>query len=438
MKILHISTLERSGGAARVALRLCLAQRETGHDAQMLVGHKESDAPYSHELSYRIDVSLSESCCHRGLLYYELQGSHFLAVHQLVQDADVLHLHNLHGGYFNPFSLLLLGRLKPVVWTLHDMQALTGHCAHSFACERWKTGCAECANLEIYPQLEVDSARRLWDDKKIIYDHVPFHIISPSVWLGNKVKESILGSHSLEIIHNGVDTSVFKPYDKIESRRRLGLPVDAFIVGGVAHGGALKNSWKGGAYTLEALKVLFDEVEDSVYVGVGSPVSETDWNGRLINLAVVDNEEEMAWVYSALDLYLMTSVAENFPLVLLEALACGLPVLSFATGGIPEIISNGVNGLIVEQRDLVEFCRGLLALSLNRQLLKLFALNARDTAITLFDHDKIAAKYEQSYCDYMSVWKTDRLRFSKIDQSMVPLEVSSEVFLKCLSMVNLS
>ncbi len=438
MNILHINTLECSGGAAKVALRLCLAQRDCGHISQILVGKKESDSSYSHWLPPKLDESLSEHFKKQGLLYYDIQGSHFLAENKLVQAADILHLHNLHGGYFNPFSLLLLGRLKPIVWTLHDMQAITGHCAHSIACKKWKSGCDNCADLDIYPKLEVDSAAKLWNDKKFIYDHVPFHVITPSHWLENKVKESILASHPLETIPNGVDTSIFKPHDKYEARKRLGLPAEAFIVGGVASGGALVNKWKGGRYTIEALKALFKKVDDSFYVSVGNPVHETCWNGHLLNLPVVDSEEKMAWIYSALDLYLMTSVAENFPLVLLEALACGVPVLSFSTGGIPEIISHGVNGLIVEYCNQVEFCRALLALSKNRQLLRYFALNARDRAVSLFAHDKIVSKYEQSYRNYMEVWKNDQARFVEWNQDMAPPEISSAAFLQCDSMVKIS
>jgi len=437
MKILHINTLERSGGAARVAYRLCLAQREAGHDSQMLVGQKESPASYTHRLEHRVAGNLRESYLQKGLLYYEVQGSHFLLEHPLVKNADILHLHNLHGGYFNPFSLALLGQVKPIVWTLHDMQAITGHCAHSFACEKWREGCAGCPNIDIYPKISIDSTARLWSDKRLIYNHAPFLLVAPSHWLEAKVQASIMANHSLKVIPNGVDTKVFKPYDKLEARQRLGLPAEAFVVGGVAQGGALLNGWKGGEFTLEGLRQLFEQKSDSYYVSIGGLTRTIDCDGRIISLPSVESEEEMAWIYSAMDLYLMSSVAENCPLVVLEALACGVPVLAFATGGVPELVTNGVDGLVVGYCDVVEFCRALLALSKNPQLLRVFSLNARGRAVSRFDHKKIEIMYIDTYCHYQKQWEVSRMKFPHLELDSIPSEISTEPFLKSLSMVKI-
>src|SRR5690606_4087025 len=103
-----------------------------------------------------------------GWLDYDFIGSHKLVNHPLMDQVDLLHLHNLHGGYFNLLSLPALTSVKPVVWTLHDMQALTGHCAYSMSCDLWKSGCGHCPDLQAYPSIQADTTASLWADKQKI------------------------------------------------------------------------------------------------------------------------------------------------------------------------------------------------------------------------------------------------------------------------------
>ncbi|MEW6601099.1 MAG: hypothetical protein AB1499_09020, partial [Nitrospirota bacterium] len=121
LKILHINTHDRAGGAAKVAWRLMEAQQSAGHDAKILAGIKESGSAHTSSFPAEADPALMERCQREGHLFYEYRGSHKLVKHRLVQSADILHLHNLHGGYFNPFSLSALSQIKPLIWPLHDM-----------------------------------------------------------------------------------------------------------------------------------------------------------------------------------------------------------------------------------------------------------------------------------------------------------------------------
>lgn len=435
LNIVHIGTLERSGGAARVAWRLAKAQLSAGHDAKLLVGRRESDAEFCEELDVQIAINLATEYRRQGLLYYEFQGSHFLPEHPLVKAADIIHLHNLHGNYFNPFSLLLLGRWKPVVWTLHDMQALTGHCAHSLDCERWRHGCGECSYLLTYPAVEVDQTARLWADKKQIYDHVPFQTTAPSSWLADKTREGAIDRHPARVIPNGVDTEVFVPHDKKSARRRLGLPLNGFITGGVAHGGVLANGWKGGQYSLEAFNVLLGRYPDSYYVSVGGNEYYTEWDGHLINLPSVEEESDLAWVYSALDLYLMTSTAESFSLVIVEAMACGVPVLAFATGGVPELVTSGVNGLVVGYLNQPALNEALLSLAANPQVLALMAANTRETSCRYYDHRLVTGWYEHLYHEYRRRWPFELGRFPRLSFPAIPQPVRTEPFIRALQRI---
>ncbi|RPI74894.1 MAG: hypothetical protein EHM45_16740, partial [Desulfobacteraceae bacterium] len=199
MNIVHIHTHDTSGGAAKVAARLAQAQRTAGDRSGLLVGFKADPAEYSQAFDIEPDLSLREHCRNNGLLYYEFQGSHKLVDHPRVREADLLHLHNLHGGYFNPFSLSALSQSKPTVWTLHDMHPLTGHCAHSFACEKWKTGCGDCPDLAVEPPIRADASALLWTDKKNIYRESRLHLVAPAQWLKNKVEQSMLNRHPIDL-----------------------------------------------------------------------------------------------------------------------------------------------------------------------------------------------------------------------------------------------
>jgi hypothetical protein len=242
--ILHINTHDSAGGAAKVAWRLAGWQRARGDSAGLLVGCKRDlETPHSISFDPRPCPWRQGSCARNGELFYEYQGSHLLgpaaATHQF------LHLHNLHGGYFNPFSMPLLANLRPTVWTLHDMQPLTGHCAHSFQCERWATGCGECPHLDTEPALQVDRTSQLWREKAAIYQRSPVQLVVPSRWLLEKVQRSVLGQLPVHLIPNGLDPEAFQP---------RGLALHAGSVGGHAQplsAGVLRQhrqrSWRGSA-----------------------------------------------------------------------------------------------------------------------------------------------------------------------------------------------
>lgn len=395
LNIVHINTDDILGGAAKVAWRLAESQRAIGHNSVMLVGTQHDFSGHSYSFSKDQDPNTVEYCLKEGLLYYDYRGSHRLVDHPLVRNADLLHFHNLHGDYFNPFSIINLSHAKPTVWTLHDMQAITGHCAHSFSCEKWQFGCTDCPDLSLYASLQKDSSNRLWLDKKTIYDSSHLCIVAPSLWLGEKAKRSMLGKHPVHLIHNGVNTSIFKPYDKYEMRHELHLPSDAILIGGAAHLGVLDNPYKGGHFIFAAMEIL-NEKNNKCYflnIGVGGPSK----GNNIINVPAVEDEAQLAKLFSSLDLYLSTSLAENCPLVILEAMSCGLPVVTFATGGIPELVRNGIEGSVVEYKNLSNLIYSLDFLINNIDTRIMFGSNARARALELFDHKLISSRYEKLY-----------------------------------------
>src|SRR5262249_33071397 len=101
---------------------------------------------------------------------------------------DIIHCHNLHGSYFDLQLLPPLSQAFPVVLTLHDAWLLSGHCALSFDCNRWQTGCGECPDLSIYPAIKRDSTAYNWRRKRDILARSRLYVATPSRWLMDRVK----------------------------------------------------------------------------------------------------------------------------------------------------------------------------------------------------------------------------------------------------------
>ena len=274
-------------------------------------------------------------------------------------NADIVNLHNLHGNYFNPFALPGLTKTKPVVYTLHDMWSFTGHCAHSFECEKWQTGCGNCPYLSIYPALRRDTSKILWKIKKRIYKKSDFVIVTPSMWLRDKVKKSMLHDKEVRLIYNGVDETVFHPMDKTEVRKKLRLPEDKILITFSAHGG-VSSSWRSSKDLFEALRII--EHRDIMFLNLGSSErldekikNDIEW----LSIPHIYEEAKMAEYFAASDLLLYPTLADNCPLVVLEAMACGTPVIAFNTGGVPELVDHLKTGYIAEYKNSADLANGV-------------------------------------------------------------------------------
>lgn len=431
LSIAHINTHDVAGGAAKVAWRLAQNQRSSGHNAKTLVGQKMVDSPHSTAFSKDVNPVIAKHCIENSQLFYQFQGSHKLIDHPLVKSANILHAHNLHGCYFNPFSLSALTHSKPFVWTLHDMQSFTGHCAHSFDCVKWKSGCGNCPYLQTEPALTVDTSAQLLSDKKLIYDHSFLQLVTPSNWLKEKVEKSILKNHPVELIYNSIDTTIFEPYDKSQTRRQFGIPENVPVIGAVAHGGALKNHWKGGKFTQAALQAL---PSNFVFVNIGGDYPTDD--PRIINIPHITDESELAQAYSTLDIFLNTSIADNCPLVILEAMSCGVPVVSFDTGGIAELVLDNMQGRIAPYCDQKSIIKILCETLGNTERLANYSQSARQRAVTTFDNKIIAQQYENLYMRVLEHRMSHYQQPKMLPLSKLPQVVLTKEFLEAESKKN--
>ena len=356
MRILQINTNDMKGGAAKVAWRLQEGVRERGHTAQMLVGKKYSRDDQVHLIR---PYSRLRERIYRKLSYWlandlDLFPSGHILRQPYFTAADIIHCHNLHSNFFNLGILPKMAAQKPLVWTLHDMWPITAHCAHSYD-EGISSGFWQCPALEGYPPIAWHNEKYLENKKRSIYAQTPMHIVVPSHWLKEKVEQSILRDKPIQVIYNGIDTRIFKPMEQSAARRRLDLPQDKIIILFLAKRGQ-SNPGKGGQHAYAAMDALAHE-KNLFFIDLGGDEDARDEN--ILRKSFVTNEETLAAYYAAADIFLYPWLAESFGLVVAEALACGLPVVSFAAGALPELVDHQKTGYIARYADMQDLISGI-------------------------------------------------------------------------------
>ena len=264
---------------------------------------------------------------------------------------DILHFHNLHNSYVNLSMLFNYIKQKhiPVIWTLHDCWAFTGHCPYftMAKCEKWKTGCYRCPQYKDYPKSLFDNSKKMYRLKKKWFTGVEnMTIVTPSQWLADLVKQSFLKDYPVKVIHNGIDLNVFKPTPS-DFKVKYNIPESKHILLGVAFGWGKR---KGLDVFIELAKRLDYNKYQIVLVGTDDK-TDKQLPAEIISIHRTQNQQELAEIYTAADLFVNPTREENYPTVNMEAIACGTPVITFRTGGSPEIITDET-GVVVDCDDI--------------------------------------------------------------------------------------
>ena len=390
--LLQINGGDIGGGAYEISEYIHYAMK-LSWNTSMLVGHKKSTDPTIHKI--RCSQIATYANLFLGLEYMFYLNTYFLLKKPEFTQADIVHYHNLHGSYFNLLALPLLTRKKPSVWTFHDMWPMLGHAAHSLDCQRCEQGKMCRKHKQLTPKLYTwDSSALLYHIKRFILPRSNFHIVVPSMWLKNKIAHSFLKDKPIHLIHNGINTNLFIPKDKEKIRAELGLPQQKRIIVFLASGG-LSNPWKGGQFAEDIMK-HFSSRQDIIFLSIGGINPAFSDLPNLQQIGYVDNKTKLVKYYSAGDIFFSPSIAENFSLTILEAMACGLPTLAFSVGGTPEIVDHRVNGYIAKNNDVKDLFAGLSYL-LNAKNFNEMRLAAREKIVSHFTLDKMITHYEQLY-----------------------------------------
>jgi glycosyltransferase involved in cell wall biosynthesis len=444
LRILQVSSADVQGGAEQVAWNLFAAYRTRGHRSKLIVGVKrsrdpdvlvipneESRGPWARglrRLSSRLRTGDRETPMSRltGILaeprrrldrFRGVEDFHYpgtARLLELVPDPHVVHLHNLHGEYFDLRLLPLLSRSVPVVVTLHDAWLLSGHCAHPFDCERWRDGCGGCPDLGIYPAVERDATAYNWRRKRDIYRRSRIVAVSPCRWLDEKVQRSILAPALADavVIPNGIDLEVFRPGDRAEARSRLGIRQDAAVLLSVGVG-PHRSMWRDFGMLRASVVRARQELPPGsevlvIAIGDDAPDERSDGVGFRF-LPMQRSGEDMAFLHRAADLYLHPARVDTFPLSVLEALASGTAVVATAVGGIPEQIEDGRSGFLVQAGDVEGMARRIVDLLRDDGLRKGMGQRARSHAQARFSLDAQVDAYLDRYARILAdgAWERD-------------------------------
>lgn len=263
---------------------------------------------------------------------------------------DIIHLHNLHDSYIN-LSMLFSYIKKhnvPTVWTLHDCWAFTGQCPHFtiVKCDKWKVGCHNCPQYKEYPASLYDNTKKMWQLKKKWFTGVKnMTIVTPSEWLAGLARESYLKQYPIEVINNGIDLNVFKPTHS-NFRERYEIPAEKHIILGVSFAWGYRKG-------LDCFVEIAEKLGEQYQIVLVGTDDEIDKNlpHNIISIHRTQNQKELAEVYSAADVFVMPTREENYPTVNMEAIACGTPVVTFDTGGSPEMLDDKT-GIVVKANDI--------------------------------------------------------------------------------------
>lgn len=281
---------------------------------------------------------------------------------QKYSQADILHFHGTH-GHFNYLALPSLTKNKPAIFTLHDMWALTGHCTYSYDCGRWKTGCGQCPYPKIHRPIKRDNTRLEWKLKEWVYQHSNLTIVVLNKWMAEKISQSSLYHLSVCQIPNGVDVETYQPLDSEQCRSLLGIPSDKKVLMFVSL--SLGNHRKGSDLLIKALQSLPVSLKSEIVlllVGDGGEGLAQVIDLKTVDLGYVRSDRLKAIAYSAADLVVFPTRADNLPLVLQESMACGTPMVSFDVGGVPELVRPGQTGYLAKPEDAEDFKNGIVEL----------------------------------------------------------------------------
>jgi glycosyltransferase involved in cell wall biosynthesis len=406
--ILLVNAFQKHGGAARAAYRIFESIKRFYPNAHYLTLFKD-DA--------RDDISGRRRRSLLGWLADRLSGIESRPVRKYRKESEprftpalranplgvpiarfkprLVHLHWLGAGVT---SLDELARIEvPVIWTLHDAWAFTGGCHYAGTCTGYQRRCGACPQLA---STETDDLSHLvWQRKQQVYKKIVPVIVAPSHWLAEMAgRSSLLAGCRIEVIANGLDLALFKPADRDRARAHFGLPPNETILLFGAH--QLNDPRKGGDLLQAALERI-DFPCRLVTFGAGAlPFAATKYV-TVQALPLVDDDAELALLYSAADVFVCPSREDNLPNMVAEALACATPCVAFAVNGIPEMIDHQQNGFLAQPFSIDELVAGIRWIAQHTAPQDLRDA-ARRKAVDNFDQDKMAERYAALYSELLS------------------------------------
>jgi glycosyltransferase involved in cell wall biosynthesis len=415
MRVVHLSKNDLSGGAARAAYRLHQGLQRIGQESVMFVESRASDDPNVAAFEKPMDIpglvrrGLRQVWISRGFkryrqsrpagyeLFSDDRSPYASTVVEQIPDCQVINLHWIPGLVDYESFFTRVPRSTPIVWTLHDLNPLTGGCHYDLGCGRYATHCGSC------PQLGSSDSRdfsyKVWERKRGLFSTVlpsRLRFVTPSRWLAEEVRRSpILGKFPICVIPYGLDLEEFAPRNQETVRDLLGIPRDARVLLFVAED--IGNRRKGFVHLLEALARCAGNIPNLFLLSLGRNRPDTQIQIPCVHVGSVNNDRFLSMVYSAADLFAICSVQDNLPNTVLEAMACGIATVGTAVGGIPDMVRSGVNGLTVPATDVGALADSITGLLNNKARCTEMGANARRIALEEYSLELQARRYAELY-----------------------------------------
>lgn len=440
MRITQVATADIGGGAEKVALDLHRKALARGIDSTLAVGNVFSDEPGVFHLDNdgaknpfsrsilklapqippapkklspaqinlrRALIALAEpyrvSRVARGYL-----DTAFPATANILDktNPELVHLHNLHGSYFDLRELPRIAYSVPTVLTAHDSWLATGHCAYPVHCTKWKDGseCDVCPHMNYPPVIAQDKSHENYHFKRKIFRKTGrrIHLVAPAQWIADQLQASIFepAIASLRVIPNGIDTKIFKPVladEKKAIRAQLGIDEDSFVM--LFTVAFSDNPYKDATTIMAAIDLLSSEAKQNItFVHLGAHEDFRSHGGvRYLSVPFLKDPRDIAKHLQASNLYVHAAKAEVHPLAILEAQCCGVPAIVTDTGGCKDALASSESGLVVPQEDPRSMAAAIESLIKNPARLNSMAEVARTLAPQKFSLDRAALDYFELY-----------------------------------------
>jgi glycosyltransferase involved in cell wall biosynthesis len=414
MKIIHVSTSDTTGGAARAAYRLHTGLRDCGQDSSMWVARRSSNEATvmsfrpPEDFPGRLRAFLRRAWITGSLARYGASrppeyglfssdrtryGSEWF---DQLPPCDVFNLHWVAGFLDYEEFFGRVARHTPVIWTLHDMNPFTGGCHVDDYCGKYVRRCGACPQLG--STATRDLSRRTWLRKRRIFERIKpgrLHIVTPSRWLARECeRSSLLARFPVSVIPNSVDVDNFTPRDRCFARDLWGIPQDAKVILFVAHGVSVR--YKGFNLLTQALCGL-GGCDDVFLLSAGARCPTPDIGLPHLHLGHIGNDRALSLAYGAADLFVIPSLQDNLPNTVLEAMACGIPIVGFSVGGIPDMARPGVNGLLAPPGDVAKLRDAILQLLADETVRAAMSVNCRRIAEEEYGREVQVRRYVELY-----------------------------------------
>lgn len=413
MRVLIINTSEKTGGAAIAARRLMEALKNNGLQTQMLVRDKQTQATNVVEIKKswlnvwrfiweRIIIWKANHFKKHNLFDVDIAntGIDITSLPEF-KNADIIHLHWINQGMLSLNCLKkIIASGKPIVWTMHDMWCFTGICHYANDCQRYQSECGNCPKLYGKSHSK-DIAWHVFRKKRQIIGNSNILFVACSRWLEGLAKQSrILEGKFVTNIPNAINTNLFHPHDKQESRKRLKLPLDRKLI--LFGSMKITDKRKGVDYLIEACRILEKEYNEfSEQIGIVIVGSKAENTAELFpfpyyNMDYVTDEKRLVDIYNAVDLYVTPSLQDNLPNTIVEAMACGTPCVGFNIGGIPQMIDHLHNGYVAEYQSASDLANGIHWTLSEHNYAELCEAAFRK-AISCYSEENVARQYIEIY-----------------------------------------